>query len=40
MEPQEEKEMFSLQQKLIDGWHAAPREPVTGSPTRREPDAR
>ena len=40
MEPQEEKEMFSLQQKLIDGWHAAPREPVTGSPTRREPGAR
>jgi probable rRNA maturation factor len=40
MEPQEEKEMFSLQQKLIEGWHAAPREPVTGSPTRQEPGAR
>jgi probable rRNA maturation factor len=33
MEPEEEKEMFGLQQKLIDGWRSAPREPVTGEPT-------
>jgi probable rRNA maturation factor len=34
MEPDEEKEMFGLQQKLIDGWRAAPREPVTGAPSK------
>jgi probable rRNA maturation factor len=37
MEPDEEKEMFGLQQKLIDGWRAVPREPVTGEPVSREP---
>ena len=31
MEPDEEKEMFGLQQKLIEGWRSAPREPVTGA---------
>jgi probable rRNA maturation factor len=24
--------MFALQQKLIEGWRSAPREPVTGAP--------
>jgi probable rRNA maturation factor len=38
MEPDEEKEMFGLQQKLLDGWRSAPREPVTGAPAGREPD--
>jgi probable rRNA maturation factor len=36
MEPEEEKEMFGLQQQLIDGWRSAPREPVTGAPATRE----
>jgi probable rRNA maturation factor len=36
MEPDEEKEMFGLQQKLIEGWRSAPREPVTGEPATRE----
>jgi probable rRNA maturation factor len=36
MEPEEEKEMFGLQQTLIDGWRSAPREPVTGEPAARE----
>ena len=36
MEPEEEKEMFGLQQKLIDGWRSVPREPVTGEPATRE----
>ena len=36
MEPEEEKEMFGLQQKLIDGWRSAPREPVTGAPAAKE----
>ena len=40
MEPEEEKEMFGLQQKLLDGWKAAPREPVTGAPATREPGTR
>ena len=40
MVPVEEKEMFGLQQKLLDGWKAAPREPVTGAPTTREPGQR
>jgi probable rRNA maturation factor len=40
MEPEDEKEMFALQQRLLEGWHATPREPVTGSPARREPGAR
>ena len=35
MEPAEEKEMFSLQSRLIEGWKAAPREPVTGAPSAR-----
>ena len=37
MEPDEEKEMFALQQKLIEGWRSAPREPVTGAPAARRP---
>jgi probable rRNA maturation factor len=37
MEPDEEKEMFGLQQKLIEGWRSAPREPVTGEPAAKEP---
>ncbi len=40
MEPDEEKEMFGLQQQLLDGWRSAPREPVTGAPAGREPDPR
>jgi probable rRNA maturation factor len=36
MDPDEEKEMFGLQQKLIEGWRSAPREPVTGEPTGGE----
>ena len=40
MEPEEEKEMFGLQQKLLEGWKAAPREPVTGAPATREPGTR
>jgi probable rRNA maturation factor len=40
MEPDEEKEMFALQQKLLDGWRSAPREPVTGAPAGRETDPR
>jgi probable rRNA maturation factor len=35
MEPDEEKEMFGLQQKLIEAWRSAPREPVTGAPADR-----
>ena len=37
MEPDEEKEMFGLQQKLLDGWRSAPREPVTGAPAGQDP---
>ena len=37
MEPDEEKGMFGLQQKLIEDWRSAPREPVTGEPAGREP---
>jgi probable rRNA maturation factor len=40
MEKDEEKEMFGLQQRLLDGWHSAPRAPVTGSPARQDPGAR
>ena len=40
MEPDEEKEMFGLQQKLLDGWRSAPRQPVTGEPATREPGPR
>ena len=40
MEKDEEKEMFGLQQRLLDGWHSTPREPVTGSAARPEPGAR
>jgi probable rRNA maturation factor len=32
MEPDEEKEMFGLQGKLLEGWRSVPREPVTGEP--------
>jgi probable rRNA maturation factor len=32
MEPEEEREMFGLQQRLLDGWRAAPREPGQPSP--------
>ena len=31
-EPDEEKEMFGLQAKLLEGWRAVPRERVTGRP--------
>jgi probable rRNA maturation factor len=37
MEPQEEKEMFGLQTKLLDGWRAAPRAPMTGAAVPRGP---
>jgi probable rRNA maturation factor len=40
MEPDEEKAMFALQQKLLDGWRSSPREPVTGAPAGREPEPR
>ena len=40
MEPEEEKEMFGLQQKLLEGWKAAPREPVTGAPSSSTPVVR
>jgi len=40
MEPDEEKEMFGLQQKLIEGWRSAPRQPVTGEPATKEPGPR
>jgi probable rRNA maturation factor len=40
MEPEEEKEMFGLQSKLLEAWRAAPREPVTGAPATREPGPR
>ena len=36
MEPDEEKEMFGLQQKLLDGWRSAP----AGSGHRRRRPAR
>jgi probable rRNA maturation factor len=38
MEPEEEKEMFGLQSKLLEGWRSVPREPVTGEPV--EPETR
>jgi probable rRNA maturation factor len=37
MEPDEEKEMFGLQQQLLEGWRSAPREPVTGEAATRPP---
>jgi probable rRNA maturation factor len=37
MEPDEEKEMFGLQQTLIEAWRSSPREPVTGAAADREP---
>jgi probable rRNA maturation factor len=37
MEPDEEKEMFGLQSKLLDGWRAAPRAPMTGEAVDRGP---
>jgi probable rRNA maturation factor len=40
MEPEEEKEMFGLQSKLLDGWRSAPRQPVTGDAVDRGPDQR
>ncbi|WP_409328999.1 rRNA maturation RNase YbeY [Trujillonella humicola] len=40
MEPEEEKEMFALQTKLLDAWRSAPRQPVTGEPAEREPRTR
>jgi len=41
MEPDEEKEMFGLQQKLLEGWRSTPRELVTGEPVNAEkPDPR
>jgi probable rRNA maturation factor len=36
MEPDEEKEMFGLQSKLLEGWRSIPREPVTGEPVEPE----
>ncbi|HEV7870460.1 MAG TPA: rRNA maturation RNase YbeY [Modestobacter sp.] len=36
MEPDEEKEMFGLQSKLLEGWRSIPREPVTGEPMEPE----
>ena len=40
MEPDEEKEMFGLQSRLIEGWRSAPREPVTGAPAGGEQSPR
>jgi probable rRNA maturation factor len=40
MEPEEEKEMFSLQSRLLEGWRSAPREPVTGEPVSEGPEPR
>ena len=37
MEPEEEKEMFGLQTKLLDSWRAAPRAPMTGAAVPRGP---
>ena len=39
MEPEEEKEMFGLQQRLLDGWRSTPRDPVTGEPAGPAPAA-
>ena len=39
MEPDEEKEMFGLQQRLLDSFRAAPRDAVTGEPTAGGPTA-
>ena len=36
MEPEEEKEMFGLQSKLLEGWRSIPREQVTGEPMEPE----
>jgi probable rRNA maturation factor len=35
MEPEEEREMFGLQTRLLEGWRSAPRQPVTGEPAER-----
>jgi probable rRNA maturation factor len=35
MEPEEEREMFTLQTRLLEGWRSAPRQPVTGEPAER-----
>jgi probable rRNA maturation factor len=40
MEPEEEREMFELQQRLIEGWRAAPRTPVTGTAADQGPGSR
>ena len=40
MDPEEEKEMFALQAKLLESWRSAPRQPVTGEPADREPRTR
>ena len=40
MEPEEEKEMFGLQSKLLEGWRSAPRAPMTGEPVDRGPGSR
>jgi probable rRNA maturation factor len=34
MEPEEEREMFGLQQRLLDGWRTAPRETAEGPEPR------
>jgi probable rRNA maturation factor len=40
MEPEEEREMFGLQTRLLEGWRSAPRQPVTGEPAERGPGTR
>jgi len=40
MEPDEEKAMFGLQSKLLEGWRSAPRDPVTGAAVSEEPGPR
>ena len=37
MRPEEEKEMFGLQQRLLEGWRSTPRDPVTGQPAGPAP---
>jgi probable rRNA maturation factor len=40
MEPEEEREMFGLQTRLLEGWRSAPRQPVTGEPAGGGTDPR
>ncbi len=39
-EPDQEREMFGLQNRLLEGWRSAPRQPVTGEPAERGPGSR